>query len=60
MPRQHVKQLAKQFGYELIRQSKHLIWQHCQTGAIVTTSKSPSDYRAIRNIEKDFAYGAIA
>jgi hypothetical protein len=55
-----VHRLAKQFGYELRRQSKHLIWQHCQTGAIVTTSKSPSDYRAIRNIEKDFAYGAIA
>jgi len=58
MPRQHVKQLAKQFGYELRRQSKHLIWHHPITGAVVTTAKSPSDWRALRNIQRDFAYGA--
>lgn len=60
MKNQAVYRLAKQFGYELRRKSKHLIWQHCQTGAVVTTSATPSDSRALRNIQRDFAYGAMA
>ena len=53
-----VHRLAKQFGYELRRQSKHLIWTHSTTGAVVTTARTPSDWRALRNITKNFAYGA--
>lgn len=60
MKRNDIHRLAMQFDYELRRQSKHLIWQHVQTGAVVTTSKSPSDWRALRNIQRDFAYGAMA
>lgn len=60
MKRNDVYRLAKQFGYELRRQSKHLIWQHTKTGALVTTSLTPSDQRAIRSIQRDFAYGAMA
>jgi len=60
MKQRQIYQLAKEFGYELRRQSKHLIWQHCQTGAIVTTALTPSDYRALCNIKRDFAYGATA
>jgi predicted RNA binding protein YcfA (HicA-like mRNA interferase family) len=55
-----IHRLAKEFGYELRRQSKHLIWKHIHTGAVVTTAASPSDWRALRNIEKQFAHGALA
>jgi hypothetical protein len=60
MKKNSVQRLAKKFGYELRRQSKHLIWQHQTTGAVVTTSKTPSDWRALRSIEKNFAHGAFA
>jgi len=53
-----IYRLAKQFGYELRRQSKHLIWKHQITGAVVTTAKTPSDWRALHKIEKHFAHGA--
>lgn len=55
MNHQAVKRLAEQFGFELRRQSKHLIWVHSTTGAVVTTARTPSDWRALRNIAKDFA-----
>jgi predicted RNA binding protein YcfA (HicA-like mRNA interferase family) len=60
MKRNPIYRLAKQFHYELRRQSSHLIWVHQTTGAVVTTSKTPSDWRALRNIEKHFAHGALA
>ena len=60
MKRNPIYQLAKRFGYELKRQSSHLIWQHQITRAVVTTAKTPSDWRALRNIEKHFAHGALA
>ena len=58
MKPKEISRLAEQFGYQLRRQSKHLIWQHQITGAVVTTSATPSDQRALRNIAKNFAYGA--
>jgi len=58
MKRNTVHKLAKQFGYDLRRHSKHLVWRHCQTGAVVTTAATPSDWRALKNIQKQFAYGA--
>ena len=58
MKSKDISRLAAQFGYELRRQSKHLIWQHQITGAVVTTSRTPSDWRVLRNITQDFAYGA--
>ena len=60
MKKNTIHRLANQFGYELRRQSNHLIWKHQMTGAVVTTSKTPSDWRALRNIEKQFAHGALA
>lgn len=58
MKHKDITRLAAEFGFELRRQAKHLIWQHPITGAVVTTSRTPSDWRALRNIAKDFAYGA--
>jgi len=31
---------------------KHLIWHHF-SGATVTTAKTPSDHRALKNIQRD-------
>ena len=52
--RKLVYELARKYGYKLIRSKKHLIWQHSITGAIVTTAKSASDHRAMKNQEKRF------
>ena len=46
--RKLVYELARKYGYKLIRSKKHLIWQHSITGAIVTTAKSASDHRAMK------------
>jgi hypothetical protein len=58
MTPKEIGRLAERFGFELRRQSKHLVWHHPITGAVVTTSRTPSDQRALRNIAKNFAYGA--
>jgi hypothetical protein len=31
---------------------KHLVWHHF-SGATVTTAKTPSDHRALKNIQRD-------
>jgi predicted RNA binding protein YcfA (HicA-like mRNA interferase family) len=31
---------------------KHIVWEHF-SGATVTTSKTPSDHRALKNIQRD-------
>ena len=47
-----LKKLMKKNQFTLIRQKKHLVWQHI-TGGLVTTSSTPSCQNAIRNIRKD-------
>jgi hypothetical protein len=44
-----VTRSAMALGYTLLRQRKHLVWQHQQTGAVVVTASSPSDRRAIHH-----------
>jgi DNA-binding response OmpR family regulator len=44
-----VTRAAMALGYTLLRQRKHLVWRHELTGALVTTSSSPSDRRAIHH-----------
>lgn len=45
-----ILRLAQRYGYVLIRQAKHLVFKH-SNGAVLVTSKSTSDCRALRNIE---------
>lgn len=52
--------LARKYGYELKRQTNHLIWRHCITGRLVVTPKSTSDWRAAKNAERTFRSGALA
>jgi hypothetical protein len=51
--RSELLELAAHHGFELIRCRRHWIWRHQATGAVVCTSGSPSDFRALRQIERD-------
>lgn len=46
-------ELIRSYGYQLIRQKKHFIFRHSTTGQTFVCSKSASDHRALRNIERD-------
>ena len=45
--------LIKSHGYEMVRQKKHFVFKHTTTGQLFVCSKSSSDYRSLRNIERD-------
>jgi len=47
--KKELKRLMKINDFTLERQKKHLFWRH-KDGAIVVTSKTASDYRALKNI----------
>jgi predicted RNA binding protein YcfA (HicA-like mRNA interferase family) len=47
-----IKLLAKRYGFVLQRQRKHFVFKH-PSGAILITSKSTNDYRALRNTERE-------
>ena len=51
MPKE-LKKLMKRNDLKLIRQKGHAIWKH-KSGALITTSISPSCIHAIKNIKKD-------
>ena len=53
-----IYKLAQEYGFGLKRQRKHMVWQHVVSGYIVTTSKTFSDARALRNIESNFKKGS--
>lgn len=43
---------ASRHGFVLVRQNKHLIFKH-PSGAMLVTSATVGDRRAIQNMEKD-------
>jgi predicted RNA binding protein YcfA (HicA-like mRNA interferase family) len=45
--------MAHGYGFELARQKRHLVFKH-PTGPVVVTAQSPSDHRALKNIDKEF------
>lgn len=45
--------LIRSYGYELVRQNKHFVFKHKTTGKIFVCAKTSSDYRVLRNIERD-------
>jgi len=47
-----LKKLMKKNEFTLIRQKRHLVWEHIN-GGLVTTSSTPSCQGAIRSIMKD-------
>ena len=48
-----IKKLMKENDYELVRSKKHLIWKHKIFGGMITTPKTPSDWRALKNVQRD-------
>jgi hypothetical protein len=46
-------------GFSIHRQSKHLIWRN-EAGQTITTSSSPSDSNALRQIERQVRRLAVA
>ena len=42
------------FSYEGQTRRGHHVWRHRATGRIVHTVSSPTDWRAIKNCERDF------
>jgi hypothetical protein len=51
--KKEISNLMKHNGFVLIRTNKHNVWEHKTIKRKITTSVSPSDYNAIRNIKKD-------
>lgn len=45
-----IVELAKFYGFTLLRQKRHLIFKH-SSGKIIATSRTASDKRALKNIE---------
>ena len=43
--------LMKSYGFTLERESKHLVWRNAQR-VMITTSSTPSDINAIRQVER--------
>jgi len=46
-----VKKLCESHGFKLMREKKHFIWKH-PSGVVLTTARSPSDRRALTNIDR--------
>jgi predicted RNA binding protein YcfA (HicA-like mRNA interferase family) len=56
MAKNQLRDLMKVHQFTLKRsKGKHLIWKHFD-GATVTTAKTPSDHRALKNIERDIRH----
>jgi len=48
-----IKKLMKRNNFEVVRQGKHIIWEHKFTNKKVTTSATPSRGNAINCIRQD-------
>ena len=51
--KKEIYKLMKKNGLVLIRGKKHLIWEHLDSGEIITTSKTPSSSNALFEIKRD-------
>jgi hypothetical protein len=40
-------------GFTLLRQRRHMVWQHGQSKKILVTAKTPSDRLAERNVRAE-------
>lgn len=53
-----VLSIASKHGFILSRSRNHFVFRH-ESGAVVTCSKTASDYRALRNIEALFKRASL-
>lgn len=51
--KKEISELMKKNGLVLIREKKHMIWEHLDSGEIITTSKTPSSSNVVFEIKRD-------
>ena len=51
--KKEINKLMKNNGLVLKREKKHLVWEHLESGQIITTSKTPSSSNVLLEIRRD-------
>ena len=51
--KREINKLMKKNGLVLKREKKHLIWEHLESGEVITTSKTPSSSSVLFEIKRD-------
>ena len=51
--KREIYKLMKNNGLVLKREKKHLVWEHLESGEIITTSKTPSSSNVLFEIRRD-------
>jgi len=51
--KREINKLMKNNGLVLKREKKHLVWEHLESGEVITTSKTPSSSNVLLEIRRD-------
>ena len=51
--KREINKLMKNKGFVLKREKKHLVWEHLESGEVITTSKTPSSSNVLFEIRRD-------
>ena len=51
--KREINKLMKNNGLVLKREKKHLVWEHLDSGEVITTSKTPSSSNVLHEIRRD-------
>ena len=51
--KREINKLMKNKGFVLKREKKHLVWEHLESGEVITTSKTPSSLNVLYEIRRD-------
>ena len=51
--KKEINKLMKSNGLVLKREKKHLVWEHLDSGQVITTSKTPSSSNVLLEIRRD-------
>ena len=51
--KKEINKLMKNKGFVLKREKKHLVWEHLESGEVITTSKTPSSSNVLLEIRCD-------
>ena len=51
--KREINKLMKNNGLVLKREKKHLVWEHLESGEVITTSKTPSSSNVLFEIRRD-------
>ncbi len=51
--KKEINKLMKNNGLVLKREKNHLVWEHLESGQVITTSKTPSSSNVLLEIRRD-------